>query len=257
MCVRACAPVVSRRVDLPNLWFIVRNSSRSRSCASFYAPAAPITSRAERALTRARRLRSVWENERSYLSDGDISRKLLDLWHVMDSSIHAGVSSTEPVLPGRLQVRRRAPHLYRRLFKGFYPSLIPPHPSSSSGSSLPPPSATQPLTLQHGLNHHAPPPPSPSGGGAPLVVGSFDHPLPPTPRTKGQFPAIDWLSCYAIAVNEVNASGGRVVTAPTNVRSLALSRSLFSVARPGQERRQLTRRGNRARRASFRLCSNT
>ncbi|TNY18658.1 L-serine ammonia-lyase [Rhodotorula diobovata] len=160
----------------------------------------------------------VWENERSYLSDGDISRKLLDLWHVMDSSIHAGVSSTEPVLPGRLQVRRRAPHLYRRLFKGFYPSLIPPHPSSSSspGSSLPPPSATQPLTLQHGLNHHAAPPPSPSGGGAPLVVGSFDHPLPPTPRTKGQFPAIDWLSCYAIAVNEVNASGGRVVTAPTN-----------------------------------------
>lgn len=166
MCVRACASVVSRRVDLPNLWFIVRNSSRSRSCASFYAPAAPITSRAERALTRARRLRSVWENERSYLSDGDISRKLLDLWHVMDSSIHAGVSSTEPVLPGRLQVRRRAPHLYRRLFKGFYPSLIPPHPSSSSspGSSLPPPSATQPLTLQHGLNHHAAPPPSPSGG---------------------------------------------------------------------------------------------
>ncbi|KPV75563.1 uncharacterized protein RHOBADRAFT_53529 [Rhodotorula graminis WP1] len=158
----------------------------------------------------------VWENERSYLSDADISRKLLDLWRVMDSSIHAGVSSTEAVLPGRLQVRRRAPHLYRRLFKGFYPSLIsPPSPSSAS---LPPPSATQPLTLQHGFNYSASPssPTSSSSSGAPLVTGSFDHPLPPTPRTKGQFPAIDWLSCYAIAVNEVNASGGRVVTAPTN-----------------------------------------
>lgn len=30
------------------------------------------------------------------------------------------------------------------------------------------------------------------------------------------FPAIDFLSCYAIAVNEVNASGGRIVTSPTN-----------------------------------------
>lgn len=27
---------------------------------------------------------------------------------------------------------------------------------------------------------------------------------------------IDELSCYAIAVNEVNAAGGRVVTSPTN-----------------------------------------
>lgn len=34
-------------------------------------------------------------------------------------------------------------------------------------------------------------------------------------------PAMDFLSCYAIAVNEVNASGGRIVTSPT-VRSSAL-----------------------------------
>ncbi|BGP40041.1 hypothetical protein JCM10449v2_003999 [Rhodotorula kratochvilovae] len=154
----------------------------------------------------------VWENERSYLSDAEISEGLLKLWRVMDGSIHAGVSSTEPVLPGRLRVRRRAPHLYRRLFKGFYPSLLP---STPSAPSLPPPSATQPLTLQHGFNFPSSSAPAGSSG-APLVVGSFDHPLPPTPRTKGQFPAIDWLSCYAIAVNEVNASGGRVVTSPTN-----------------------------------------
>lgn len=110
--------------------------------------------------------------------------------------------------------------MYRRLFKGFYPSLIPPT-GSATNSALPPPpppppSATQPLTLAHGFNYHDTVAPS-QRRSAPLVVGSFEHPLPPTPRTKGQFPSIDWLSCYAIAVNETNASGGRVVTAPTNV----------------------------------------
>lgn len=72
------------------------------------------------------------------------------------------------------------------------------------------------------------------------MVGSFEHPLPPTPRTKGQFPSIDWLSCYAIAVNETNASGGRVVTAPTNV-SFPTARHLFSLvrARMAQEERGL------------------
>ncbi|GAA5989470.1 hypothetical protein JCM10908_000488 [Rhodotorula pacifica] len=155
----------------------------------------------------------VWGNERIYYSDAEISDKLLNLWRVMDASIHAGVSSQDPTLPGRLNVRRRAPGLYRRLFKGFYPSMIPPS-ASPAASSLPPPSDSQPLTLAHGFNHHAAS--LNRSSSAPLVVGSFEHPLPPTPRTKGQFPSIDWLSCYAIAVNETNASGGRVVTAPTN-----------------------------------------
>ncbi|TKA51692.1 hypothetical protein B0A53_05397 [Rhodotorula sp. CCFEE 5036] len=162
----------------------------------------------------------VWGNERIYYSDAEISDKLLNLWRVMDASIHAGVSSQDPTLPGRLQVRRRAPGLYRRLFKGFYPSLIPPSaapPDSQLPPPPPPPSASQPLTLAHGFNHHAPPLAAAGSARSPrLVVGSFEHPLPPTPRTKGQFPSIDWLSCYAIAVNETNASGGRVVTAPTN-----------------------------------------
>ncbi|KWU41791.1 L-serine ammonia-lyase [Rhodotorula sp. JG-1b] len=162
----------------------------------------------------------VWGNERIYYSDAEISDKLLNLWRVMDASIHAGVSSQDPTLPGRLQVRRRAPGLYRRLFKGFYPSLIPPSaapPDSQLPPPPPPPSASQPLTLAHGFNHHAPLPAAAGSTRSPrLVIGSFEHPLPPTPRTKGQFPSIDWLSCYAIAVNETNASGGRVVTAPTN-----------------------------------------
>lgn len=35
-------------------------------------------------------------------------------------------------------------------------------------------------------------------------------------QRKTVIPAVDFLSCYAIAVNEVNASGGRIVTSPTN-----------------------------------------
>jgi len=57
---------------------------------------------------------------------------------------------------------------------------------------------------------------SPSSGRAPKVVGSFDHAILPMPPRKTVIPAMDFLSCYAIAVNEVNASGGRIVTSPTN-----------------------------------------
>jgi L-serine dehydratase len=35
-------------------------------------------------------------------------------------------------------------------------------------------------------------------------------------NTRNPTEAIDWVSAYAIAVNEENAAGGRVVTAPTN-----------------------------------------
>jgi len=48
------------------------------------------------------------------------------------------------------------------------------------------------------------------------VVGAFNHPILPMPPRKTNMPAMDFLSCYAIAVNEVNASGGRIVTSPTN-----------------------------------------
>jgi len=35
-------------------------------------------------------------------------------------------------------------------------------------------------------------------------------------KTSGPFGAMDWLNVFAMAVNEENAAGGRVVTAPTN-----------------------------------------
>ncbi|KAF9304181.1 hypothetical protein BGZ91_008967, partial [Linnemannia elongata] len=40
--------------------------------------------------------------------------------------------------------------------------------------------------------------------------------LPKRPVKRLMLPALDYLSVYAIAVNEENAAGGRVVTAPTN-----------------------------------------
>jgi len=48
------------------------------------------------------------------------------------------------------------------------------------------------------------------------VHGNFNHPIMPIPPRRTVFPAMDFLSTYAIAVNEQNAGGGRVVTAPTN-----------------------------------------
>ena len=77
------------------------------------------------------------------------------------------------------------------------------------------------------------------------VLGSFEHPILPMPpvslpmlntrvltntlisQRKTMIPAMDFLSCYAIAVNEVNASGGRIVTSPT-VRMAALHTTVLA-----------------------------
>ena len=97
--------------------------------------------------------------------------------------------------------------------------------SSTDNSSSPP----------HGSKRVASSTPS---ARAQRVVGSFEHALLPMPpvslvfrapqidlaeffftiiaQRKTVIPAVDFLSCYAIAVNEVNASGGRIVTSPTN-----------------------------------------
>ncbi|KAK4048039.1 hypothetical protein OIV83_005073 [Microbotryomycetes sp. JL201] len=170
----------------------------------------------------------VWENELSFKTSEQVSEGLLRIWSVMDSSIRDGVSSTDERLPGRLKVRRRAPALYRRLFKGFFPSLTPTsghsaalgRPGQSSGSkqdALPPSELTGSTSLTRSASQHSNASSSlPKRSRAPLVVGDFEHELEPVPWKKEVFPGIDFLSCYAIAVNEQNAAGGRVVTAPTN-----------------------------------------
>jgi iron-sulfur-dependent L-serine dehydratase single chain form len=115
----------------------------------------------------------------------------------MDGCIRVGVTSTEEVLPGEFKVRRRAPGLYRRLQKGFYPTVEVATRGLSADSDTAPKSS--------------------NGKGIAKRIGRTNHALDVVPlRTTPVFPGIEYLSCMAIAVNEVNASGGRVVTAPTN-----------------------------------------
>ncbi|KAI9638233.1 serine dehydratase alpha chain-domain-containing protein [Dioszegia hungarica] len=141
----------------------------------------------------------VWENELAFRSADEIRAGLLGLWEVMDSCIRTGVTSLEPVLPGPFKVRRRAPGLYRRLQKGFYPTVEINRATSSDLSSVNPDGSA---STEKGIAKR---------------VGRADHPLQVVPfRTTPVFPGIEYLSCMAIAVNEVNAAGGRVVTAPTN-----------------------------------------
>ncbi|OQX39511.1 MAG: L-serine ammonia-lyase [Oceanospirillales bacterium LUC14_002_19_P2] len=83
-----------------------------------------------------------------------VEQGLRELWQVMDNCIERGCR-TEGILPGGLDVKRRAAGLYKEL--------------TNAGSD-----AADPLL------------------------------------------AIDWVSLFALAVNEENAAGGRVVTAPTN-----------------------------------------
>lgn len=99
---------------------------------------------------------SIWdlmiENESALRSPDEVRSGILHIWRVMQGCIDRGMA-TEGILPGGLNVRRRAPRLAERL-RG---------------------------------------------------KGSVD-PLAP----------LDWVTVYAMAVNEENAVGGRVVTAPTN-----------------------------------------
>ncbi|KAH9933355.1 serine dehydratase alpha chain-domain-containing protein [Fomitopsis serialis] len=167
----------------------------------------------------------VYDNEMHFgYTHGEVHEKITRIWSVMDDCIRTGVSSSETTLPGRLQLRRRAPILYRRLMRGFYPGLVSPtsrHPQIGAGAG--------PAGHLSGPEDEEAAPPQAEGSklgkgkGAvgkaarpARVVGALDHAILPMPPRKTTIPAMDFLSCYAIAVNEVNASGGRIVTSPTN-----------------------------------------
>ncbi|KAJ8469874.1 hypothetical protein ONZ45_g16743 [Pleurotus djamor] len=184
----------------------------------------------------------VYDNEKYFgYTDDEIHEKLMKIWQVMDECIRTGVSSPEHTLPGRLRLRRRAPMLYRRLMRGFYPGVAQPiFPSITDGAhhsdaiSAP---ETDAELLEDGMlpgergareGLRSEPHSSSSRSHSRLnvsrqkrspvtrVTGSFDHAVLPMAPRKTVIPAMDFLSCYAIAVNEVNASGGRIVTSPTN-----------------------------------------
>ncbi|WP_068599097.1 L-serine ammonia-lyase [Vaginella massiliensis] len=107
------------------------------------------------------------ENERTIRTDDEIDAELMRVWNTMLECIYIGCH-TEGILPGGLNVRRRAYDLHEKL-----------------KSDLP-----------------------------------YENPwewIQAIRKTKIAFRQIfKWVSCYALAVNEVNASLGRVVTAPTN-----------------------------------------
>jgi L-serine dehydratase len=92
---------------------------------------------------------------------------ILHIWQVMQACVARGMA-TEGILPGGLNVRRRAHRLAER------------------------------LRLKDGLQD--------ATATGDRVGNAARDPLA----------SLDWVTIYAMAVNEENAAGGRVVTAPTN-----------------------------------------
>lgn len=167
----------------------------------------------------------MYENEKGLgLTDDEIFDKLYRLWDTMDNCIREGVQAPlNTTLPGSLKLRRRAPALYAKLTKGLYPEHTqvqhPRHaqrqlrlPSEASPTDLATTSSdekaldrTAGSTIQR-RRQRSPP----------HYHGSATHPISVSPLRSATLPAMDYLTVYAIAVNETNAAGGRVVTAPTN-----------------------------------------
>ncbi|MDX1369386.1 L-serine ammonia-lyase [Pseudomonas sp.] len=95
-------------------------------------------------------------NEKAWRSEAEIRSGLMRLWQAMRDCVEQGLAH-EGILPGGLNVKRRAAKLHRSLQEMSKPNVI--------GSTL-------------------------SG--------------------------MEWVNLFALAVNEENAAGGRMVTAPTN-----------------------------------------
>jgi L-serine dehydratase len=109
----------------------------------------------------------VMENESAWRSEKETREGLFKIWEVMKDCMYRG-SHTKGILPGGLNVIRRAANLNKKLIKD--------QPYNDFESWI--------QVIKNGGN-------------------DFKYTL-------------DWVSCFALAVNEENASFGRVVTAPTN-----------------------------------------
>lgn len=109
----------------------------------------------------------VYENEKSLRTEEEINHELLRVWNTMLECMYIGCHS-EGILPGGLNVRRRAFDMHQNL----------------------------------------------------IGLANYSNPqewLECIRKTEVKFRQIlKWVSCFALAVNEVNAALGRVVTAPTN-----------------------------------------
>ncbi|KAJ1816019.1 hypothetical protein LPJ75_002165, partial [Coemansia sp. RSA 2598] len=163
----------------------------------------------------------VFLNELQWRSREEVIDAAFRIWGVMDDSIRRGCLSTERKLPGRLNVHRRAPNLYQNLMRGIY--------GSSEKGSLSSPQAPALSDGMSSMEKLASDTATTKDQGAFSASSLLETSLTSAQRSEltGVFkrrqrarrpvlPQLDYLSVYAIAVNEENAAGGRVVTAPTN-----------------------------------------
>ena len=109
----------------------------------------------------------VMENENSWRPEIKTREGLLHIWEIMHQSMYIGCH-TEGILPGGLNVKRRAAQLNKKLLSGKEYSNF----------------ETWEAAIKEGGK-------------------DFNY-------------ILDWVNCFALAVNEQNAAFGRVVTAPTN-----------------------------------------
>jgi L-serine dehydratase len=109
----------------------------------------------------------VYANETALQSPQDFEEKLWQIWQTMLACVYQGCHA-EGILPGGLQVKRRAFDLHAKLLKNE--------------------TYTDINTWQEAIKRNSP---------------DFQE-------------IFTWISTFALAVNEVNAALGRVVTAPTN-----------------------------------------
>ena len=161
----------------------------------------------------------VYQNAKSLgYTDDEIYQKIFRIWQVMDESILEAVQApVDSVLPGSLKLHRRAPALYRRLARGLYPSTTN-DTGAVHGGPAPSGTATQPVNQADQQSHqkHVALTRKQINRAQTYVHGAMQHPIAPAPPRRTTFPAMDHLTVYAMAVNETNAAGGRIVTAPTN-----------------------------------------
>ena len=97
----------------------------------------------------------AYENEKTIHKKDKIDKYLDKIWKLMSESIDSGLEN-DGILPGGLNLKRRAKDIYSKLTNEKKENIIAPH-----------------------------------------IIN-------------------DWISVYAIAVNEENADGGKIITAPTN-----------------------------------------
>mmetsp|Transcript_957 Transcript_957/g.2259 ORF Transcript_957/g.2259 Transcript_957/m.2259 type:complete len:523 (-) Transcript_957:220-1788(-) len=63
-------------------------------------------------------------------TEDEVNAKLDRIWGVMNGCIERGLTSTEPMLPGRLEVKRRAPKLYQKEKHFARSNSLPSHEDS-------------------------------------------------------------------------------------------------------------------------------